>query len=321
MALGGEMQHEIPFIYSPSECIRAHRIISSGRGWMSVSVEKRPSGSYLVLEKIPPKGPIVPFVSVQLDYQLSTHGTPTDNFHADSNEKGISVIAVARNSPKIRVHWIKHDGEHQEGDYRLPTIQKILGNQQPIALTRGGTLTELGLNGTGRMLPCPDGFPGQRCAVGNQGKQISIAWLPGEPQEGEMAGEAKPSVQACLQGEPPMRFHRKRFGQNVYMCSDKKGPWVVYMLTPSAMGSMGGMEMPGDFANLAMSSPELWAAQVDGAAHHPLSGPEAEDMEEIDCVLALSGTKAAYVVASTLDGTLVIYELTESKVRIINRVG
>ena len=150
------------------------------------------------------------------------------------------------------------------------------------------------------MLSCPPSFPGRRCDV-ISGKTPSVAWLDA-PNEDGMAklGAFWANI---TDEEDPFRFHRKKLVQQISLTQHKDDVWLAVMLEPS------GFEPA-----------EVWVSLANSIGSYQVTGPNSSCEEDVDRIVLKSDDNGAYLLASTISGSVLVFKLKEDKVTLTNTI-
>ena len=150
------------------------------------------------------------------------------------------------------------------------------------------------------MLSCPPAFPGRRCAVVS-GQTPSVAWLDA-PNDDGMAKLGAFWTDLNDDGAP-FRFHRKQLVQQISLCQSGDDVWLGAMLEPS------GFEPA-----------EVWVSLANSVGKYQVTGPGSNCTEDVDRIMMKTDGKDAYLLASTISGSVLVFKLKESEATLTNTI-
>ncbi len=170
--LGGGYGGLAPPLKVPTDLVLARAIVPLPAGFGAVTFVERPGVVLLGVTEVSALGDIGAIRSTELEYQPAVRPVVV----ADGD--GFLIYGLARTGPTLFVHrWCDGEVERLFG-LRVPTGRGFVGREQPLLLTKGGTVQPIERDGLGSPLNAPEGFPGRLAASVRTPEGPVVAWTP-----------------------------------------------------------------------------------------------------------------------------------------------
>jgi len=170
--LGGTYDGTAPALKVPADLVLARALVPLPSGFAAVTFTERPAVVLLGVVEVSPMGDIGAVRSVELEYQPAVRPVVV----ADGD--GFLIYGLARTGPTLFVHrWADGAVERLFGS-RTPTARGFVGRDDPLLLTKGGTVVPISREGLGEPRQAPEGFPGRLAACATTPEGPLVAWTP-----------------------------------------------------------------------------------------------------------------------------------------------
>jgi len=170
--LGGRYVGQAPPLKVPNDLVLARALVPLPAGFAAITFVERPNVVLLGVTEISALGEHGPVRSVELEYAPAVRPVVV------ADDDGFLVYGLARTGPTLFVHRWKNGELERLFGQRVPTARGFVGTQDPLLLTKGGTVQPILRDGLGGPLNAPDGFPGRLAASVLTPEGHVVAWTP-----------------------------------------------------------------------------------------------------------------------------------------------
>jgi len=249
-------------------------------GFLAAALLERPAGVMLFIAHVGLDGALSQQRTVKLGYTPMVR--PILRMEGDD----LLLYGISREGPAVIVQKLTDEGLLPHHGEAMSTARGFVGSQDPIVLSKGGVVMQVGSKGTRKPMRAPSGYPGRVSSACADGDGLSLVWsLKGAP--GLHISLLSPSAPA-----DQLKLVPKKYIGNVSTGSLKGQAWAAWSieeLSPQIPASAWAMKLP------------------DGKPFPVVQGEEY-DVDDVQFVNSETGLMLAI---NTLDGDFLLFSLTK----------
>lgn len=169
---GEAFQGRAPALRSPAELTLARCLVATEGHLAAAVLLERTGGVELQVTRLDAEGGEIGFQTMRLGYEPAVAPVMRGGDR-------LTVVGIGRRGPTLHVHHVTAEGglEHAWSK-TVPTARGLLGQHNPLLLTRGGVVHVVGEQGLGAPIAEPEGFAIRGTSACVHGPIPVVGWMP-----------------------------------------------------------------------------------------------------------------------------------------------